>query len=75
MHFRETTQKILTSTESIIAHLDDHMVKTHTMRGSPYFKAFEGKINITLISYDLTLYDCTIFPQNLMGYLNIAYIF
>ena len=41
--FRETEQQILTSTDSIIAHLEDHMVKTHNMRGSPYFKAFEGK--------------------------------
>ena len=40
---RETEQQILTSTDSIIAHLVDHMVKTHNMRGSPYFKAFEGK--------------------------------
>ena len=41
--YRETEQQILTSTDSIIAHLEDHMVKTHNMRGSPYFKAFEGK--------------------------------
>ena len=39
---RETEQQILSSTDSIIAHLEDHMVKTHNMRGSPYFKAFEG---------------------------------
>lgn len=33
---------VLGTTESIVAHLDDHIIKTHNMRGSPYFKAFEG---------------------------------
>jgi dynein heavy chain len=40
--FRETENKILTSVETIQVHLDDHLMKTQTMRGSPYFKAFEG---------------------------------
>lgn len=35
---------MLTSTEAIEIHLDDHMIKTQTMRGSPYFKAFEAEV-------------------------------
>ena len=30
--------------ESIEASLDDHLVKTQTMRGSPYFKPFEKEV-------------------------------
>ena len=41
--YRETNQKILTSLESIQSHMEDHLVKTQTMRGSPYFKAFESE--------------------------------
>ena len=36
--------QILGSVESIEAYLDDHLVKTQTMRGSPYFKPFEAEV-------------------------------
>ena len=39
---RETEYKILDTVEAIQDHLDDHLLKTQIMRGSPYFKAFEG---------------------------------
>lgn len=41
--FRDTDYKILDSVEAIQDHLDDHLLKTQIMRGSPYFKAFESK--------------------------------
>ena len=44
LSYRETECKILDSVEEIKTHLDDHLLKTQTMRGSPYFKAFEGKL-------------------------------
>ena len=47
--YRETTQKVLTSTETISVHLDDHLIKTQTMRGSPYFKAFEGDLTVQFL--------------------------
>ena len=34
----------MTATEGIQIHLEDHLIKTHTMRGSPYFKAFEVEV-------------------------------
>ena len=43
-NYRETALKILTSTQDIEIHLDDHLIKTQTMRGSPYFKAFEAEV-------------------------------
>ena len=40
---RETDYKILDTVVAIQDHLDDHLLKTQIMRGSPYFKAFESK--------------------------------
>ena len=40
----EAEYKILDSVESIKTHLEDHLLKTQTMRGSPYFKAFEVEV-------------------------------
>ena len=42
--YRDSTIRILGSVESIEASLDDHLVKTQTMRGSPYFKPFEKEV-------------------------------
>ena len=46
LSYRETECKILDlhSFEDIKTHLDDHLLKTQTMRGSPYFKAFEVEV-------------------------------
>ena len=36
-------QRTLAGIEDVQGYLDDHLLKTQTMRGSPYFKAFESK--------------------------------
>ena len=44
-NYRDTTNvKILGSTELIESYLDEHLIKTQTMRGSPYFKPFEKEV-------------------------------
>ena len=42
-NFRETDILILTQLDEIEAIMDDHLVKTLSMRGSAFVKPFEGK--------------------------------